>query len=108
MVLVLVQHSPTLRQGELALVGDAGDGGVCFSHCYHCVQDKATSPPGALALPGVCFCVADPLQSLSPLCADEATCISGTGQVARGWLSTPSLSAALSALGLRSTLSRGW
>lgn len=30
MVLVLLQHSPTLRQGELALVGDAGDGGCVF------------------------------------------------------------------------------
>lgn len=29
-VLVLLQHSPTLRQGELALVGDAGDGGCVF------------------------------------------------------------------------------
>lgn len=70
---------------------------------------KATPPPGALALPGVHFCVADLLQSLSPLCADEATCISGTGPLLQGWwLSTPSLSAPLSALGFRNSLSRWW
>lgn len=101
-VLVLLQHSPTLCQGELAFRGDVGDGWCVFLHCYNCVQVKATPPPGTLALPGVCFYVADLLLSLSPLCADEATCMSGTGQLLQGWwLSTPSLSAPLSALGFR-------
>lgn len=101
-VLVLLQHSPTMRQGELALIGDAGDGWCVFPHSYHRVQDKASPPPGPLALPGVHFCVADLMLSLSPFCADEATCISGTGQLLQGWwLSTPSLGASLSVLGFR-------
>lgn len=101
-VLVLLQHSPTLCQGELAFIGDAGDGWCVFLHSYNRVQDKATPPPEALALPGVHFYVADLLLSLSLSCADEATCMSGTGQLLQGrWLSTPSLSAPLSALGFR-------
>lgn len=52
-------------------------------------------------MPGVHFCVADLLPSLSPLCAGDATCTSGTGQLLQGWwLSTPSLCALLSALGV--------
>lgn len=63
---------------------------------------KPLLPPGALALPGVCFCVADLMLSLSPVCTDEVTCISGTGQLLQGWwLSTPSLRASLSVLGSR-------
>lgn len=53
-------------------------------------------------MPGLHFCTADLLLSLLSLCADEATSVSGAGQLLRGqWVSAPSLLAPCSAAALR-------